>query len=87
MIRTCKNCGENFKPFSKKHLFCSRKCYDDYYSLNLRKKNSIFQKENIFCDICKKEYANLISNQIAYCNSCYQKSKLKNAKKEEAKSK
>jgi len=87
----CEFCKKQFNSKEARTKFCSRQCYLDHlkkrkHELYRSKNPSIFQKENIYCDICTDQIAFCIKDTRAYCKICYFK-KFNKDKKEATKSK
>ena len=61
-MRKCISCGQEYKSYKKERKFCSKKCAQNYKSIN----NSFLQK----CVFCKKEYKIIKSkkNLSSYCS-------------------
>ena len=59
MKKQCKQCG---KFTSTNYNLC--------YNCRYQKRLNPFIKEKIRCDVCKKNYADVIKQSIAYCRSC-----------------
>ena len=68
-FQKCGYCKTPFKPRNKLQKFCCKKCKDNFrYHQNVK---SIFEQEEIKCDLCKKEWCWAIKNQVAFCKECY----------------
>lgn len=64
MIKICKTCKKDFRPFSKQQVYCSRKCFDLVRSKHRRNR----VKKN--CVVCAQEFEtpNYRSTTAKYCS-------------------
>jgi hypothetical protein len=63
MIKNCKICDIQFKPYTKSTNFCSNKCASEY-----RKSNYVSLKITKVCLVCKKNFETFPSANNIFCS-------------------
>ncbi|WP_455630944.1 hypothetical protein [Megamonas sp.] len=66
-LKNCKDCGHEFTPIRKDHIFCSKMCQYRYHYEKRKKQNHMGDLKEVECVQCHKIFKQRHKNQ-KYCS-------------------